>query len=160
MLADQMDHCLLLLRLSGKIVDRILSDMKDTFAQFAKDSCFKTLAEMKNCVETVSQKPITVREFTNFVDANKKLEDTHPIVQRSTDNVEHMYLVLDKYDVKISTDASVQLDELRAIQKTFADERAVSIQYKSAKLPEMRRTLGNHIVRLGVKQRIHEAEDN
>lgn len=129
-------------------IEGILCHLKELLASIAGQSCEEILTQYKSSIDTMSSRPETVRAFADYIKKTKTVHEKRKEMSKQAESVEDMYRVLEAYNVKVSTDASVKLDALRDTQTKFSEEQSLSSEFKTQKLPGMGQTLNAHIDRL------------
>jgi hypothetical protein len=129
-------------------IEGILSDIKSVLVNLASLTCEKVLSQYKDGVTQLTNRPETVSEFARYIEKNNELDEKRESMKHQKESVEEMYKTLETYNVKISTDASVQFDELHHMEESFSEERDSGSKFRAEKINSMTRMLNSHIERL------------
>ena len=117
----------------------------------AATQCSGALADFSRCVGALREQPATLRDFAGWLESCAAAHSEAASLARRTARVEDMYRLLTSYDVKVSTDAQVQLDELRRVQGCYAEETTTAEAQKHEKLSGMSAALEGQCARLRAK---------
>jgi len=133
-----------LIPLTGEKMDAL----KGLVKELSRAKCKEQLVKYKSRISKISQRPQHLKDFAAQVDAVEELKTKDKSLFKHTQMVEQMYQLLGHYDVKISSDDLVQLDELRSYQQQYLDEMDEAQAYKDERMPEMTQQLDMNIARL------------
>ena len=133
------------------VVDALSRRLTGVLKSIAATQCSGALADFSRCVGALREQPATLRDFAGWLESCAAAHSEAASLARRTARVEDMYRLLTSYDVKVSTDAQVQLDELRRVQGCYAEETTTAEAQKDEKLSGMSAALEGRCARLRAK---------
>ena len=95
----------------------------------------------------LSQAPTVLDKFAAFVERRNAIRETEQPLLLDLASVEDLYRLLSAYDVKISSDDAVALDDVRNANAAYLDAQRAANMYIDDKLPNFSEQLESNILR-------------
>ena len=130
------------------ITTNAMQRMKDVLNELASTKCRAMLTEYEARLKTLDVRPPKLKEFAGYVEKFHDLRDDDRRLTKEAVLVDEMYRLLNHFEVKISPEDMVQLDDLRACQSEYTEQNEKAVSYVEDKMPEMTRTLDMKILKL------------
>ena len=127
---------------------RAMDDMKLYLQVVAKERCHTVLNEYREHMKVLNEKPRHLREFADFIVYIQKMEAEAIRLLNSEKEVDHLYSLLQQYEVKIPTADEIQWDELHEGHEQFKAAHESADLMVQGKLPSMTSNLEKNITTL------------
>ncbi|KAL8017811.1 putative bromodomain, AAA+ ATPase domain, dynein heavy chain region D6 P-loop [Plasmopara halstedii] len=125
-----------------------LDAMKSLVKDLARARCKSQLAEYKQRIQLLLQRPQHLKEFAGYVERVQSLKSKLKSLVKSTVVVDDMYRLLNTYGVRISSEDMVQFDDLRSIQENYKEETEAVDTFVASRIGEMTQQLDANIYRV------------
>jgi hypothetical protein len=97
---------------------------------------------------TLDQRPPALDKFSAHVERVAGIREAEAAVLKDASAVEDMYKLLQSYDVKISSEDAVALDDMRNAGLAYTDSYRKSEAFLEERMPEMTRQLDVNIIKV------------
>jgi dynein heavy chain len=95
----------------------------------------------------LSGQPATLEKFASFVERRNALRDSEASLLKQLAAVEDLYKLIAAYDVRLNSEDSVALDDIRNAHSAYADAQRSASQYIEDRLPDFSRQLDSNVLR-------------
>jgi len=130
------------------ITTRSLDKCRGLLLQVARDRCIASLQEYQQKMRDLGEQPRSLRDFAEYVEnVNRVREETREIEMRAS-QVNEMYDLLDKYEVRIPSQDQVKKDDLKEARERFASVTGEADGAVEQRMPAMTVSLDRSISKL------------
>jgi dynein heavy chain len=126
----------------------VLEDMKDVLHSAAQDGCVTVLGDFQARMKTLQKKPTDLKSFAAYVESKTEISDEVKTLIAKSSTVDDMYKLLGTFEVKLSAQEQVKLDDLHAIHNDFQDSIDMAESDVSTHLGKHAQTLTQEIQRI------------
>jgi len=130
------------------ITTNAMQRMKDVLNDLASTKCRAMLGEYEARLKSLDHRPPKLKEFATYMEKFQSIKEDDRRLNKDAVLVDEMYRLLNHFEVKISPEDMVQLDDLRASQTEYIEQNENAATYVEDKMPEMTRTLDMKILKL------------
>ena len=102
------------------ITQRSLDKCRGLLLQVARDRCVASLQEYQQTMRDLGEQPRSLRDFADYVDNVNRVRDGSRDMELRAAQVNEMYDLLDKYEVKIPSQDAVKKDDLKEAREAFS----------------------------------------
>ena len=122
--------------------------LKGLLLDLAKVKCRATSDAFMSRSKILDSRISQLEKFAAHMERLNGVRDAEAALVKESSSVEDMYKLLASYEVKVSSDESVALDEMRNSGLVYTDSFRKSEQWLEERLPEMSRELDVNIIKI------------
>jgi len=122
--------------------------IKQLLLELARERCQATHEAFETRTRALDTKPVALDKFASHMERLAAIKESEGALLRDASSVEDMYRMLASYEVKISSEEAVKLDDLRTAVHRYHEVARNSDAFVDSKLPEMTRQLDVAILRV------------
>jgi dynein heavy chain len=125
-----------------------MDNIKQLLLELARDKCRKTCEAFSSRAKTLEARPTALDKFASHVERVQAIKEVEAQIAKDSAAVEDMYKLLQSYEVKISSEESVALDDMRNAVSQFTESYRASDTFLEQRMPEMTRQLDVSIIKV------------
>lgn len=129
------------------ITTSAIESIKALLSELARKKCKAVFEAFVARSRSLDQRPPALDKFAAHVERIVSLREAEAALLRESSSVEDMYKLLQSYDVKISSEDAVALDDMRNSGLAYTDSYRKSEAYLEDRMPEMTRQLDMNIIK-------------
>ena len=129
------------------IMTSAIDNIKALLSDLARKKCRAVTEAFASRSRTLDQRPPALDKFAAHVERIVAMREAEAALLRDAAAVEDMYKLLQSYDVKVTSEDSVSLDDMRNAGIGYTDSYRKSETYLEERMPEMTRQLDMNIIK-------------
>lgn len=110
--------------------------------------CAYLLEVYKESSLKLNNKPMYLKEFAHQVQTIATMREEEKSLFKATSQVDQMYHLLKHYEVKVSSEDTVQHDTLHSRQQVYREDIEAAQSYRDSRMPEMIVNVESNILKL------------
>jgi dynein heavy chain len=130
------------------ITVRSLDKCRGLLLQVARDRCVASLQEYQQRMRDLGEQPRSLRDFAEYCDNVNTIFDESRDMELRGAQVNEMYDLLDKYEVKIPSQDAVKKDDLKEAREAFSAKVEEANGAVEQRMPAMTASLDKSITKL------------
>lgn len=125
-----------------------MDNIKQLLLELARDKCKKTCEAFKARTKIAEARPMALDKFAGHVERVLGVKEVEVALAKDAAAVEDMYKLLQSYEVKVSYEESVALDDMKNAVAEFTEASRSSDDFLEQRMPEMTRQLDVSIIKV------------